>query len=181
VQARLTRVLAIAVFSVLGFACEVEVNEEPDDGARAARVEAEVVRVVDGDTIIVAIDGHEERLRYIGIDTPESVTPDQGVECFGPEATAENARLVAGRIVVLEADEEDRDQFGRLLRYVYVVELDGSLVMVNERLVADGYAEAGSYPPNKRYEDDLRAAQEAARTRAAGLWGTCETSGSPGG
>ncbi|MGH9174455.1 MAG: thermonuclease family protein, partial [Vicinamibacterales bacterium] len=79
-----------------------------------------VVRVVDGDTIIVAIDGVEERLRYIGIDAPESVRPETPVECFGREASAENARLVEGKRVELEADISNRDRFGRLLRYVYV-------------------------------------------------------------
>ena len=174
-QARLTRLLAVLVVLATASACEAELATS-DDAAETAGLrlaEAGVVRVVDGDTIIVALNGREERLRYIGIDAPESVTPDQPVECFGVDAGDENERLVAGRTVYLEADVEDRDRFGRLLRYVYVVEVDGSLTMVNELLVEGGFAEAGSYSPNERHEDELRAAERRARSSGVGLWGWC--------
>ena len=94
---------------------------------------ARVLRVVDGDTILVRLDGRRERLRYIGIDTPESVAPDRPVECYGPAAAEENRRLVGGRTVTLTADEERRDRFGRLLAYVRVGDL-----FVNGELVRRG-------------------------------------------
>ncbi len=124
--------------------------------------EALVVRVIDGDT--VELEGGE-RLRYIGMDTPESTTQH---ECFGEEATARNRDLVEGHVVALETDVSDRDRFGRLLRYVYV---DG--VMVNELLVLEGYANASSFPPDVKYQERFLAAEAAAREAIAGLWSAC--------
>ena len=86
---------------------------------RSGPLEVEVVDVVDGDTIEVLIDGTEEDVRYIGVDTPESVKPGAPVECFGPEASAFNERLVDGERVGLVFDAERRDDYGRLLAYVY--------------------------------------------------------------
>ncbi len=86
----------------------------------AHAVTAKVVRVVDGDTIEVSIDGSDEDVRYIGIDTPETVKPDTPVQCYGPQASAEDHRLVEGRTVRLVFDRERRDVYGRLLAYVYV-------------------------------------------------------------
>lgn len=154
-------------------ACE-SLNE--DNGAESEAPgelqRAEVVRVVDGDTIVVRVDGREERLRYIGIDAPESVQPDAPIECFGPEASQANEDLVAGQSVWLEADEENRDRFGRLLRYVYV-EVNGARTMLNLYLVERGYAEAGNYLPNDRYENRLFNAEATAQARGAGLWSAC--------
>src|SRR3954468_3996648 len=82
-------------------------------------VSARVVRVVDGDTIVASVDGHDEYVRYIGVDTPETVKPDTPVQCFGPRASDENHRLVEGRTVRLVFDREQRDDYGRLLAYVY--------------------------------------------------------------
>ncbi len=173
-QTRLTCLLASVVLTVIACGCDVEFATQEDTAdSSAALQEAQVVRVVDGDTIIVLIDGREERLRYIGIDAPESVAPDQPVECYGPEASKENERLVGGQKVYLEADTEDRDRYGRLLRYVYVDGQDGNLTMVNEQLVASGFAEAGSYPPNERYSDNLFAAEREASRLEAGLWRSC--------
>lgn len=134
--------------------------------------EALVVRVIDGDTVV--IEGGE-RLRYIGMDTPESTTQH---ECFGDEATERNRDLVEGRVVALETDVSDRDRFGRLLRYVYV---DG--VMVNELLVREGFATVSTYPPDVKYQERFLAAQTAARQAEAGLWSACveAPSASPGG
>lgn len=132
----------------------------------------QVVRVVDGDTIIVSIDGTNQRLRYIGIDAPESVKPDTPVECFGQEASDENKRLVEGKRVFLERDTSDRDRFDRLLRYVYVEE-NGERVFVNEVLVANGYANSASFPPDIARQDQLRSAEREARDAGLGLWGRC--------
>lgn len=128
--------------------------------------EYEVVKVVDGDTIDVLVDGEVVRVRYIGINTPETVHPTRGVECFGQEASARNKALVEGKWVRLEKDISDTDKYGRLLRYVYVGE-----VLVNEVLVSEGYANVSTYPPDVRYTELFRRAELEARTAGRGLWG----------
>jgi micrococcal nuclease len=132
----------------------------------------EVGRVVDGDTIEVQVGGEDEDVRYIGIDTPESVKPGAPVECFAHRAAAENERLVGGRRVRLERDAEARDRFGRLLAYV-VREADG--VDVNEALVRGGFAVPLTIPPNVRHAARLRAAAAAARREGLGLWRACQS------
>ena len=110
---------------------------------------APVIDVTDGDTIKVErAEGSVERVRYIGIDTPETVHPDEPVEPWGPEAAAANQRLVADQLVVLERDVSDRDRFDRLLRYVWVETPDGWL-LVNDELVALGLAEVKAYRPKQ--------------------------------
>lgn len=146
----------------------------PPGLAPTGRTEAAtVVRVVDGDTIIVRLNGRDERIRYIGMDTPESVKPDSPVEPFGAEAADENRRLVAGRAVTLERDVSDRDQYGRLLRRVWV-QRDSSAgsgwILVGLELVRLGYAQAYTYPPDVKYADLIIAAQRAARETGLGLW-----------
>ncbi|HEY8504395.1 MAG TPA: thermonuclease family protein [Gemmataceae bacterium] len=172
-QARLSRAAALLLLTACWFVAGCEL-EEGARGTGSSLERAEVVRVVDGDTIIVRLRGREERLRYIGIDAPESVTPDAPVECFGPEASDENRRLVEGKTVYLEADVEGRDRFGRLLRYVYLSEDGDEDDFVNLLLVAGGYAEAGNYPPNERHSDTLFAAEREARQAGRGLWGACD-------
>lgn len=131
--------------------------------AAAAAVEAEVTYVFDGDTIAVRIAGQEVRVRYIGIDAPESTYEH---DPFGPEATAKNRELVAGKRVRLEKDVSETDRYGRLLRYVYVGD-----VMVNAELVRLGYAQASSFPPDVRYQALFARLQQEARTAGRGLWG----------
>jgi micrococcal nuclease len=132
--------------------------------------EARVVRVVDGDTIRVELDGEEYRLRYIGMDTPETVRPGTPVEWMGPEATEANRRLVEGRSVVLEKDVSETDRFGRLLRHVWVREGDGWL-LVGLELLRQGYAQVTTYPPDVKYVELFLEAQREAREAGRGLWG----------
>jgi micrococcal nuclease len=139
-----------------------------DGPAPQGRQSARVVRVVDGDTIDVDLAGATVRVRYIGMDTPETVDPRRPVGCFGAEAAARNRALVEGREVELEKDVSETDSFGRLLRYVYV---DG--VMVNEALVREGYAQVATYPPDVKYVDRLLAAQREAQAARRGLWSAC--------
>jgi micrococcal nuclease len=127
-----------------------------------------VVRAVDGDTIVVRLDGREQRVRYIGVNTPESVDPRREVQCFGKEAAERNRALVAGKVVGLEKDVSETDQYGRLLRYVAV---DG--VLVNAELIRDGYARSTTYPPDVRYAERFRALEREAREARRGLWGKC--------
>jgi micrococcal nuclease len=132
---------------------------------------AQVLRVVDGDTILVAIDGRQERVRYIGVDTPETVKPNTPVQCFGKRASAENHRLVDGRAVRLVADAEARDRYGRLLAYVYRVD-DG--LFVNETLVRGGFATTLAIAPNVHFADRFAALAGQARGAGRGLWSACE-------
>ncbi len=130
---------------------------------------AKVTRVVDGDTIIVAFGGSTSRVRYIGMDTPESVKPDTPVQPMAEEAAAANRALVDGRQVLLERDVSDTDRYGRLLRDVWV-ERDGALVLVGLELVRRGYAQVATFPPDVKYVDELLAAQRHARDAGLGLW-----------
>lgn len=134
--------------------------------------QARVTRIVDGDTIEVTMDGRRYTVRYIGVDTPESVAPGQPVECYGREASRRNRELVEGKTVLLEKDVSETDRYGRLLRYVWV---EGQ--MVNAVLVAEGYAQAATFPPDVRYADLFRELQRQAREQGRGLWGACPASG----
>lgn len=140
------------------------------DAAPAGDRVGRVARVVDGDTIVVALAGRAERVRYIGIDTPESVKPGAPVQCFAHRAATANARLVAHERVRLVLDVEARDRFGRLLAYVYRVR-DG--VFVNAALVRGGFARTLTIPPNVRFADRFRDLAAQARRDSRGLWSAC--------
>jgi micrococcal nuclease len=140
------------------------------ESSQATFGRAQVLRVVDGDTIRVRLDGRTERVRYIGIDTPESVKPGAPVQCFAKRASAANAALVAGRSVKLVGDVERRDRYGRLLAYVYR-EPDGAFV--NARLVQAGYARTLTIAPNVAHARELADLARAARREGRGLWSAC--------
>ena len=156
-------------------ACSVLSGELPSTPVRAGlsgpqvsadAQTAQVLRVIDGDTIEVSIDGRPQTVRYIGVDTPETKHPTKGEQPYGREATERNAELVEGKTVQLEKDVSERDRFDRLLRYVHVGD-----VMVNAALVADGYARASTFPPDTKYEDLFHRLEQEARERGVGLWG----------
>lgn len=127
---------------------------------------ANVVSVVDGDTI--KVEGGEI-VRYIGMDTPETVDPRMPIECFGKEASAKNKELVQGKLIELEKDVSERDRFGRLLRYIWIGD-----VLINEVLVREGYAQVSTYPPDVKYVDRFLTAERLAREEKKGLWsGAC--------
>jgi micrococcal nuclease len=131
---------------------------------------AKVVRVVDGDTIVVDRGRGKENLRYIGMDTPESVKPGSPVEWYATEASKENVRLVSGKNVVLEKDVSETDQYGRLLRDVWLHSGD-TWSLVNLTLVEEGFARVSTFPPDVKYVDQLLAAERSAREAERGLWG----------
>lgn len=133
---------------------------------------AEVVRVVDGDTIEVLINNKIYKVRYIGIDTPETVDPRRPVGCFGKEASSENKKLVEGKTVILEKDISNTDKYGRLLRYIYLQE-DNNLIFINDYLVRQGFAKASTFPPDVKYSEQFLEAEREARTNNRGLWGKC--------
>jgi len=140
------------------------------DTPTVERTEAKVVEVVDGDTIKVKVDGEVFTVRYIGVNTPETVHPTKPIEWMGPEAKRANEQLVAGQTVLLEKDVSEVDQYGRLLRYVYVGDL-----MVNHELVRMGFAQVATYPPDVKYVDMLREAQREAQEAKRGLWSATPT------
>jgi micrococcal nuclease len=131
-------------------------------------VRARVTRVVDGDTIEVRFGGHEEDVRYIGVDTPETVAPDEPVQCVGPRASAFNHRLVEGKAVRLVFDAERRDVYGRLLAYVYL-----GRRFVNAILVRRGFARTLTIAPNDRFAPLFARLAQAAGRAGRGLWGAC--------
>jgi len=150
-------------------------SADPTSSPPPGLTPATVTRVVDGDTIEVEIAGQEYTLRYIGINTPETVDPRRPVQCFGHEASDFNKQLVDGKAVGLEKDVSETDQFGRLLRYVW---LNGE--MVNATLVREGYAQASAYPPDVKYQDFFSSLQAEASDAGRGLWGAaCEPTASP--
>lgn len=147
------------VIPVTGVSCIP--NNQPQTGR--------VVDIVDGDTIKVLLDqdGKTYTVRYIGMDTPENTSQ---IEYFGPEATAKNAELVYGTSVTLIKDVSETDPFGRLLRYVIVGD-----VFVNYELVAQGYANTASYPPDVACISTFQAVEQQASASKLGLWGAPPT------
>ncbi len=127
--------------------------------------DARVSRVIDGDTIEVALAGATYKVRYIGVDTPETNDSRPEVRALAKAATEANRTLVEGKVVRLEKDISETDRYGRLLRYVYVGD-----TFVNAELVRLGYAQAATYPPDVRYESLFVELQRQAKAAGAGLW-----------
>jgi micrococcal nuclease len=125
-----------------------------------------VIEVIDGDTIIIE---NGEHIRYIGVDTPETVHPSKPIECFGKEASDRNKELVEGKIVFLESDVEDKDEYGRLLRYVYIPQ--GSVSAI---LISGGYGYSYYFPPNEKHYDDFLKLELQAKSSRVGLWSKCQ-------
>lgn len=164
---------AVAVAAAAGGCSLVENGSGSDivDEDHAVEANATVVQVVDGDTVVVDIDGEEERVRLIGLDTPESVAPNRPVECYGAESSRRMEDLVPpGTPVRLERDIEARDVYDRLLAYIYRAD-DG--LHVNLDQVSQGYAEALPFPPNTVLADDFAVAEQDARAAERGLWSAC--------
>lgn len=127
-----------------------------------------VTRVIDGDTVEIEGGMH---VRYIGMDTPESVDPRKTVQCFGREAAEENRKLVDGKTVRLEKDVSKTDRYGRLLRYVYIGD-----VFINDYLVRQGFAQVSTFPPDVLHQEQFLAAEREAREQGRGLWSKCGNS-----
>ncbi len=127
-----------------------------------------VARVIDGDTIELE-DG--SRVRYLGVDTTETVHPTKPVQCFGPQASEENKRLVEGKRVRLESDITDVDQYGRLLRFVYV----GGGLDVSAYLIRNGFGYVYSQEPDVKHLVSYAALERGARAARRGLWGACRS------
>ncbi len=139
---------------------------------------ASVTKHVDGDTIYVRLEnGEEEKIRMIGVNTPETKHPTKGVEAYGKEASDFTREYLKDRVVYLEKDVSDRDRYNRLLRYVWLEvpenksdeEISGKLF--NAILVKEGYANVSTFPPDVKYEDVFLMLEGEARENNMGLWG----------
>jgi micrococcal nuclease len=164
-------IAAVLVVLAVSRGCGGNDSSEP-----TGRVTVRVTHVVDGDTIEVRLpDGSEEDVRYIGIDTPETVKPDTPVQCGGPRAHAVNDRLVEGRTVTLRFDAERRDVYGRLLAYVYLPlrEPGRRPLFVNAELVRRGLARTLTIPPNDSFAPLFARLAAQAGASGRGLWGHC--------
>ena len=159
--------IGLAGVLVSGLGCSQNVALEFDIGTNGTRAfeEALVVRVIDGDTVELE---NGDRVRYLGIDTPETVHTDKPVECYGPEASQRNKELVEGKMVRLLKDGPDRDDYGRFLRYVFVDD-----TFVNGDLVWGGYAYARSYGDVPLFYQTLVQLERSAREGERGLWEAC--------
>jgi micrococcal nuclease len=144
--------------------------EDHDGQVGPREAQAYVVRAVDGDTIEVRIGERLEDVRYIGVDTPETVKPDTPVQCFGPRASSFNHHLVEHRWVRLVFGVERRDIYGRLLAYVHL-----GRRFVNASLVRRGLARSLTIPPNDRFAPLFRRLELRAARAGQGLWGACPT------
>jgi len=160
--------VALLIFVVILLLQLGEKDAGEGDEAAPTTFTAEVTRVVDGDTVEADIDGREEDVRYIGVDTPESVKPDSPVECYGPEAADFNRRLVEGKTVRMELGAEQRDQYGRVLAYVRLGD-----TFVNAELLRRGYATTLTIPPNDQYAGQFDRLEREAAAEGRGLWGEC--------
>ena len=166
-----TVAVALAVLAGCGRAAGRQASVLPIGGASRATPNAVVTRVVDGDTIRARISGRQERVRFIGIDTPESVKPNTPVQCFALEASARTKTLLPpGTRVRLVRDVEARDRYHRLLAYVYRAS-DG--MFVNLVLAREGFARPYTFPPNVAHEAEFVAAAAQARADGRGLWSRC--------
>lgn len=168
------RLLTISVLltALLLSGCSLHINSGSTEniGKPDSLTTAEVTRVIDGDTLQVEMNGTTERVRLIGVDTPETVHPTLGEEPYGKEASRFTKEQLTGKTVQLEFDVEERDQYGRLLAYVW---LDDE--MFNRILLQQGYAQTATYPPNVKYVDYFTDDQTQAREMGLGLWALEDT------
>lgn len=147
------------------------VRAYPAPPSSAERVR--VLRVVDGDTFIGQFpSGAEDRVRLIGVDSPEAVQPNAPVECFGPAASEYARGRIEGKVVLTAMDVSETDRFGRRLRYVWFSE-NATTTFLNAELVLRGYARASAFPPDIAHERLLGELEREARASGAGLWNAC--------
>lgn len=160
--------ICLALFSALLGACSSSTGQPVANG----EMEVTVQRVVDGDTVELSTG---EKVRLIGVDTPETVKPNTPVQPYGKEASEFSKQLLTGQKVKLKFDVEPYDKYKRLLAYMYLQ--DGTFV--NEKLVRDGYARIMTIPPNVAYADLFLEAEREARENNKGLWGLSESEEKP--
>ena len=166
-------VLVFVVLALVGGRIDLSGDEQQSpEGSSQLGSAGQVVRIVDGDTVRVRIGDVTRTVRYIGVDTPETVKPNEPVQCFGKQASAFNSRLVAGRRVRLQYGPERLDRYGRLLAYVYLAGSESR--SVNARIVAEGYGRVLAIAPNTAHLRPYLRLEDRARSRRLGLWAACE-------
>lgn len=132
-----------------------------------------VKRVIDGDTIEIETG---QKVRYIGMDTPELHDPRKPIQCFAQEAYLKNKELIEGKTIRLEKDISETDKYGRLLRYIYLQENNATTeaIFINNYLVENGYAFVATFPPDVKFAGLFVQSQQKARNNHAGLWNNCQ-------
>jgi micrococcal nuclease len=138
----------------------------------SSRQTAKVLKVVDGDTIKALIQNKEDTVRLIGINAPETVDPQKSAQCFGKESSDKAKEILTGKTIILESDssQKDRDEYGRLLRYVFLQDETN----FNEFMIENGFAREYTFKNNDyKYQSEFIQAQQRARTQSKGLWGVC--------
>jgi len=179
--------LALIIFSGLSFSgfsqTTISTTTEPQTSTRSDDVlknhensegPLRVVKVRDGDTIELE---NGMVIRYLYVDTPETVKPNTPVQCFGPESSSFNKEYVLDKVVYLVKDKDEKDQYGRDLRLVFIEGKDTHKPeqSVNAELVKLGFAKAKFYSPNTTYKKQFQELEQTAKDKKVGLWGTCET------
>ena len=151
-------------------------NLTENDSGNQDFVQAVIVRAVDGDTAVVKVDGQEKRVRFLGVDTPETVHPNKPVQFYGKEASNFTKESLNGKRVWLEYDSNPQDRYGRHLAYIWLKNpktINESAIrenMFNAKLLLGGYAKVMIIRPNKRYETEFKKFQEEAKQSKRGLW-----------
>lgn len=151
-------------------------NNVGNDSGNQDFIQAVIVRAVDGDTAVVKIDGQEKRVRFLGVDTPETVHPNKPVQFYGKEASSFTKESLNGRRVWLEYDSNPQDRYGRHLAYIWLNNpetINESTIresMFNAKLLLGGYAKVMIIRPNKRYESEFRKFESEARNKKLGVW-----------
>ncbi|GBL20744.1 thermonuclease [Acidimicrobiaceae bacterium] len=154
--------LILAIISSLSSSC-TSPEQLPSDVAT-------VVRVIDGDTVVLRLQGAIETVRLIGVDTPETVHPTKPIECFGPEASAFTHSVLKPKTQVrVQRDVEARDRYQRLLVYIYLT--DGTFI--NQELLRLGFARTLNIAPNTAFATIFASIETAARENQIGLWLKC--------
>ena len=151
------------------------VGQNSQQPKKGDMLQATVTRVVDGDTLVVKVDGQSRRVRMLGVDTPETVHPNKEVQAYGPEASAFTKKELSGRTVWLEYDVAPLDRYQRHLAYIWTEKPESGEAairrgMFNARLLLGGYAKVMTIQPNSRYADLFVRFQEEARKARRGLW-----------
>lgn len=163
------KILLLTVSILIIFAQWYFIEKPKQKNDDAEIKDAELVRVVDGDTVVLKIDGKNEKIRLIGMDSPESVKPNHPVECFGIEASAHAKEILKNKDLRFKSDysQDTRDRYGRLLGYIYMYEENFA-----EKMIFDGYAYEYTYRKNNpyRYQSDFKKAESKARKNRNGLW-----------
>jgi micrococcal nuclease len=162
--------LVVVAFQAIDTGERDSPSSKTSSGVATQARTAKVIRAVDGDTILVRdSDNRTERVRYIGVDTPESVKPNAPVDCFGHEASNYNKQLVGGKTVKLVPDREPYDKYGRSLAFVYLGDQ-----LIQAKLLENGYAKTLEIEPNTSKASYFAKLERVAISTNQGLWRACD-------